>query len=105
LTFFVQDADAHFQLLFSQLPRNSCSVGWKFVGNEFGGGYVSGDDNSEDKINLDATKIGTDDLDRDSQYGEEGSLAPSLSESIFSSGYDPSRVPFQEVIDLAIRLM
>ncbi len=88
----------------SELPRNSCNVGWKFVGNQFGGSYISGDE--DDDVKVEAASILSDDMDRESLYDDEGSLlAPSLaSESIFS-GYDSSRVPFQELIDLSIKFM
>jgi hypothetical protein len=89
----------------SELPRNSCSVGWKFVGNEFGGCYVSGDEETERKISMETASMLSDDMSKDSLYGDEGSMAPSLaSESIYSS-IDSSRVPFQELIDLAIKFM
>ncbi len=89
----------------TQLPRNSCSVGWKFVGNQFGGGYVSGDEDDGSKISLDTESLLSDDLDRESIFGDETSVAPSLaSESIYST-HDSSRVPIQELIDLSIKFM
>ena len=96
-------AEVHKTLM--QLPRNSCSVGWRFVGNEFGGGYVSGDEEDASKISLESASLLSDDGDRESILGDEASLAPSLaSESIFSH-HDTSRVPIQELIDLAIKFM
>jgi len=87
----------------TELPRNSCNVGWKFVGNQCGGSYVSGDE--DDDVKVESASLISDDMDRESLYDEDGSLAPSLaSESIFS-GYDSSRVPFQELIDLSIKFM
>lgn len=85
----------------SQLPRNSCSVGWKFVGDGFGGSYVSGDEEDEKKMSLDAGSMMSDDIDRESINGDESSLATSLSGSVF----DSSPVPFQELIDLSIKFM
>lgn len=92
----------------TNLPRNSCSVGWRFVG----GGYISGEDDSQDRevreevreVSVETASLMSDDLDRESLYGDDGSLAPSLSESTFS-GHESTRVPFQELIDLSIKYM
>ena len=88
----------------TQLPRNSCSVGWKFVG----GGYISGEDDSQDRefreVSVETASLMSDDVDKESLYGDDVSVAPSLSESTFS-GHDSSRVPFQELIDLSIKYM
>jgi hypothetical protein len=86
--------------ILSQLPRNSCSVGWKFICE---GEYVSGDEDSDnEKVSIDGSSIISSDdiLDHDDE-----STAPSLTAASMISTFDSNRVPFQELIDLAITFM
>ena len=86
--------------ILSQLPRNSCSVGWKFICE---GEYESGDEASDDeKVSIDGGSIisSEDHLEHDDE-----STAPSLTAASMVSTFDSNRVPFQEVIDLAITFM
>lgn len=89
----------------SQLPMNSCSVGWKFIGSPAGGEYVSGEED-DDSCSLDGS-IMSQDVYREEggDCGDDDSLAPSLTSESMLSGCDSSRVPFQEVIDMAINFM
>ena len=87
----------------SQLPMNSCSVGWKFIGTPMGGEYVSGEED-DDTCSFDGSIL-SQDVYREEGCADDDSLAPSLASESMLSGYDGSRVPFQELIDLAIRFM
>jgi len=91
----------------TQLPINSCSVGWKFIGSHMGGEYVSGEED-DDSCSFDGS-IMSQDVYREEGGGgfddDDDSLAPSLGESMLSGGWDGSRVPFQDLIDLGITFM
>lgn len=92
----------------AQLPMNSCSVGWKFIGSPMGGEYVSGEED-DDSCSFDGSIL-SQDVYRDEGGGgfddDDDSLAPSLGEStMLSGGWDNSRVPFQDLIDLGITFM
>lgn len=91
----------------SQLPMNSCSVGWKFIGSPAGGEYVSGEEDDDDNCSFDGSILSQDVYrEEGGGCGDDDSLAPSLaSESMLSGCCDSSRVPFQEVIDMAIKFM
>mmetsp|Transcript_5822 Transcript_5822/g.7422 ORF Transcript_5822/g.7422 Transcript_5822/m.7422 type:complete len:683 (+) Transcript_5822:367-2415(+) len=89
----------------SQLPRNSCSIGWKFIGTQSGGDYVSGDEEDVCHVNMDSDRFFSEDADREHINHDECSTAPSLASESLLSGIDPSRVPFEELIDLSIKLM
>ncbi len=108
----VLDADCDFACVHKalvDLPRNSCNVGWKFVGNVMGGGYVSGDEEDADGVSLDAGSLLSQDVYRDECMSFEdrstASTVPSMSSDSFMSNGESCRVPFQELIDLAITFM
>jgi len=104
----VLDADCDFACVhkaLAQLPMNSCSVGWKF--SPAGGDYVSGDE-EEDGCSIDGASILSEDGYREELFescDDDNSLAPSLASESMLSGCEYSRVPFQELIDLAIKFM
>jgi len=111
----------------THLPRNSCGVGWKYKGG-LDGGYVSDDEEiqDEDDTTLGSSTVGEGSFFSDDvlssdvgpfmpQGGDDGgddySMATSqqatstvASSSILSPGGGP-RVPFQELIDMAISFM
>jgi TBC domain. len=93
----------------SQLPMNSSSVGWKFIGSPAGGEYVSGEEEDDDSCSFDGSIVSQDVYREEGGgggCGDDDSLAPSLtSESMLSGCCDSSRVPFQEVMDMAIKFM
>jgi len=97
----------------SQLPRNSCSVGWKLVGTQCDTEYIS-EDECEDERVVDGTSIlgKCKSEDNNSIVGcgdcdEASNNPPSLaSSSLFTGGYDSTAlVPFQELIELSIEFM
>ena len=93
----------------SQLPMNSCSVGWKFMGGPTGGEYVSWEyEEAEDDVSFDGSVMSQDVYREEggkTGCGDDDSLAPSLASESLLSGFDGSRVPFQELIDLAVTYM
>jgi hypothetical protein len=96
----------------SQLPMNSCSVGWKFIGGPLGGEYVSWEyEEADDDVSFDGSVMSQDVYREEGEQrcggggGDDDSLAPSLASESMLSGFDGSRVPFQELIDLAVTLM
>jgi len=125
----ILDADCDFACVhkaLADLPKNSCSVGWKFVGNviDSSGGYVSGEE-EEDEVSFDGTSLMSQDVYREecsiagslNSSGRGGgmgmgdderstaSTVPSLASESFMSGGGSSRVPFQELFDLAVSYM
>jgi len=97
----------------SQLPRNSCSVGWKLVGTQCDTEYISEDEHEEECV-VDGTSIlgKCKSEDNNSIVGcgdcdEASNNPPSLaSSSLFTGGYDSTAlVPFQELIELSIEFM
>lgn len=96
----------------SELPMHSNSIGWKFVGTPSGGGeYVDEDfcDGSvaftaDDDISLISQDVYREEIDGFTG-DDEDSIAPSLANISSLSGSYASRVPFQELIDLAIVYM
>ena len=93
----------------TELPKNSSSVGWKFIGTPTGGEYVDEDMDSDAVTLSDDISLLSQDVYREecgSLTGEEDdSIAPSLANASSLSGMDCSRVPFQELIDLAVVFM
>jgi hypothetical protein len=92
----------------TELPKNSSSVGWKFIGTPTGGEYIDEDMDSDtvtlsDDISLISHDVYNEECS--SLTGEDDSVAPSLANASSLSGIDCSRVPFQELIDLAIVFM
>ena len=92
----------------TELPKNSSSVGWKFIGTPTGGEYIDEDMDSDavtlsDDISLISQDVYNEECS--SLTGEDDSVAPSLANASSMSGMDCSRVPFQELIDLAIVFM
>ena len=89
----------------SQLPRNSCTVGWKYIGTTDDSGYVSGDEAENDTVMSMDASVTSDDFLLDG-IDDDDSSAPSLTSSVsqWSSG-GPSRVSCDELIDLAIHFM
>ena len=103
----------------TQLPRNSCSVGWRYQGG-IGGGYVSDDgDGPDEDTTLGSSTLGetsfiSDDfsssvggaandmgLDDDSSTSQ----APSMASASIYSPRSPPRVPFESLIDLSLSFM
>lgn len=85
------------------LPKNSCSVGWKY---KVGDGYVSGDEEEDDcatrSTDMDVSLASEDLLElRD----DEGSECQSMISSNLIQIGSNTRVPFQELIDMAITYM
>ncbi len=101
----------------TQLPMNSCTVGWVFKGGPMGGSYVSYEyeEVDDDDVSFDGSVMSQDvyreegaGTDRGSfgiGGGDDDSLAPSLASESMLSGFDGSRVPFQELIELAVTYM
>jgi len=97
----------------SQLPRNSCSVGWKLVGTQCDTEYVSESEYEDGRV-VDGTSIvgkcKSEDNSRNVGCGdgdETSNNPPSLaSSSLLTGGCDSTAlVPFQELIELAIEFM
>jgi len=88
----------------AQLPRNSCSVGFKLVGNQYDVEYVSDDDNNEKFMRVSGTSIITQTKSEDTK-DDEASNPPSLASSSHLTTFDPTLVPFEEIIELAIEFM
>lgn len=85
----------------ADLPKNSCNVGWKFLGHD--SGFVSGDED-DDCNSVDQSILSMDDSNFDERDDDESSLAPSLASSSMLSGNN-TKVHFEELIDLAIMYM
>ena len=82
------------------LPKNSSMVGWKFKVTD---GYVSQDENvSTTSTDMDSTFLSEDLLD---MTGEDGSGVQSIASSNNGAGSNQVRVPFQELIDMALSYM
>lgn len=73
----------------SQLPRNSCSVGWKLVGNASDYTYVSDEEERDDEYEPPESR------------DDESSIASSM----VSSVCDANPVPFEDLINLSIEFM
>jgi len=80
------------------LPRNSSNVGWKTVGD----GYMSAEEDDGDG----ASSMGqSDGWDREDYRDDEESEAPSFASTpVWNPGHG-ARVPFQDIIDMAISIM
>jgi len=104
----------------THLPRNSCSVGWRYQGG-IGGGYVSddGDGPDEDDTTLGSSTMGeasffSDDfssseavngMDLEDDSSIATSQAPSMASASIYSARGPPRVPFESLIDLSLSFM
>ena len=101
----------------TQLPRNSCTVGWKYQGG-IGGGYVSDDGDGPDEDDLSSTmgeaSFFSDDFSSsgaaaDMALEDDDSMAtsqaPSMASASIYSTRAPPRVPFESLIDLSISYM
>ena len=104
----------------THLPRNSCSVGWRYQGG-IDGGYVSddGDGPEEDETTLGSSTMGeasffSDDFSssgvaNDMEVEDDASMAtsqaPSMASASVYSARAPPRVPFESLIDLSLSYM
>ena len=104
----------------THLPRNSCSVGWRYQGG-IDGGYVSddGDGPDEDDTTLGSSTMGeasffSDDFSssgaaNDMEVEDDASMAmsqaPSMASASIYSARAPPRVPFESLIDLSLSYM
>lgn len=104
----------------THLPRNSCSVGWRYQGG-IDGGYVSddGDGPEEDETTLGSSTMGeasffSDDFSssgaaNDMEVEDDASMAlsqaPSMASASIYSVRAPPRVPFESLIDLSLSYM
>jgi len=103
----------------TQLPRNSCSVGWRYQGG-IGGGYISDDgDGPDEDTTLGSSTLGeasfiSDDFsssvggaanDMDLEDDSSTSQAPSMASASIYSPRGPPRVPFESLIDLSLSFM
>lgn len=104
----------------THLPRNSCSVGWRYQGG-IDGGYVSddGDGPDEDETTLGSSTMGeasffSDDFSssgaaNDMEVEDDASMvmsqAPSMTSASIYSARAPPRVPFESLIDLSLSYM
>lgn len=85
----------------ASLPINSSSVGWKMMGD---GGYMSGEeDDDEITASVDMSMMSDDFLPEDRD--DEESEAPSFASSNLWNPGRGARVPFQDLIDMAISYM
>ena len=104
----------------THLPRNSCSVGWRYQGG-IDGGYVSddGDGPEEDETTLGSSTMGeasffsddfsssgaANDMDVEDDASMAMSQAPSMASASVYSARAPPRVPFESLIDLSLSYM
>ena len=105
----------------TQLPRNSCSVGWRYQGG-IGGGYVSDDgDGPDEDTTLGSSTLGetsfisddfsssvggaANDMDLEDDSSMATSQAPSMASASIYSPRGPPRVPFESLIDLSLSFM
>jgi len=85
----------------ADLPKNSCNVGWRFLGHD--SGYISGDQD-DDCDSMDQSTLSMDDSNFDERDDDEISLAFSHASSSMLSANN-TKVHFEELIDLAIMYM
>ena len=104
----------------THLPRNSCSVGWRYQGG-IDGGYVSddGDGPDEDETTLGSSTMGeasffsddfsssgpANDMEAEDDASMAMSQAPSMASASIYSARAPPRVPFESLIDLSLSYM
>ena len=103
----------------TQLPRNSCSVGWRYQGG-IGGGYISDDGDGPDaETTLGSSTLGEASFISDDFSSSVGgaandmvleddsstSQAPSMASASIYSPRGPPRVPFESLIDLSLSFM
>ena len=80
----------------ADLPKNSSNVGWKYIpGDEGNSGYVTGD---EDEMSANEGSLFDQSFDDPDEEGGQ------ISSSMLNHSRN-ARVPFQDLIDLSIRLM